>query len=327
MAQPGWRARRTRRGGAPPPGRRRDAGSAARPAARRRRGNRCANARRGSRCAAKRRAATSSPTVAGSEAGPPLSASGSQRGDRLGKRLPVAHDADLFFHDRPHRARHRALAARQPAAADAACRPACRRRCPRPSARTPPPRAASCWPGGWRRGARWRQPRRRPRDPRPSCARHDRPRFHPCDSEPPAAPGWAAVAGSIPASRQAAVMPGKRWAKRGPSAARASRKTRWPAAIWRQTARETTSRGSSSARPSPAMKRVPASSMRIAPSPRTASLIKRHRVETDIERGGMELDELHIREARRRHARRAPGRARWSRADWSYGGRDSRCRR
>ena len=54
--------------------------------------------------------------------------------------------------------------------------------------------------------------------------------------------------------------------------ARASRKTRWPAGRWRQTARATTSRGSSSAPGWPAMKRAPVSSIRMAPSPRTASL-------------------------------------------------------
>ena len=55
--------------------------------------------------------------------------------------------------------------------------------------------------------------------------------------------------------------------------ARASRNTRWPCRSCRQTARATTSRGSSSARPSPAMKRFPVSSISTAPSPRTASLI------------------------------------------------------
>ncbi len=80
--------------------------------------------------------------------------------------------------------------------------------------------------------------------------------------------------GSMPAAWQAAKMPGKCAANRAPRQARASRNTRWPARMRAQTARLTTSRGSSSARPraSSAMKRVPVSSIRVAPSPRTASL-------------------------------------------------------
>ena len=79
-------------------------------------------------------------------------------------------------------------------------------------------------------------------------------------------------------------------------ARRASRKMRCPSAMCRQTARATTSRGASSARGVSAMKRVPFSSTRIAPSPRTASLMRFKRRSRRIERGRVELDEFEIGE-------------------------------
>ena len=64
----------------------------------------------------------------------------------------------------------------------------------------------------------------------------------------------------------------------------------------RQIARATTSRGASSAPGVSAMKRSPVSLMRMAPSPRTASLTSGIGPRRSVERGRMELHELEVGE-------------------------------
>ncbi len=84
-----------------------------------------------------------------------------------------------------------------------------------------------------------------------------------------------------------------------PTASRASSSGRRPAPSADQRARATTSRGSSSALgPASARTRRPRSSTSVAPAPRSASVTKRHRVGTHVERRRMELHELEVREAR-----------------------------
>ena len=93
-------------------------------------------------------------------------------------------------------------------------------------------------------------------------------------------------------------MPGNRLVNREPSL-RASRYT-GPLRCSRKIARATTSRGASSAsRCWPFMKRTPRELTRIAPSPRTASEMSASGFSRRVERGRMELHELHVRE---RHA-------------------------
>jgi len=106
--------------------------------------------------------------------------------------------------------------------------------------------------------------------------------------------GIGCVTGSIPASRQSAVIAGTRRTKSIPCRSRASRNTRWSAAICCQTARATASRGANSAPGMSAMKRSPFSPTRVAPSPRTASLNSFRRERSGVECRRGELDEFKI---------------------------------
>ena len=213
-------------------------------------------ARRGSPRGAGRRWRSAAPTSAASAAAPPRAgqsaASGRDRGVKAGR---VAHHAERRRHrrgaarasgstagsahgrgasERPARlARRRSLSATSAGADDAL-------------------RAASCWPAGWRRAGRWQATSPQAHRPDRCCAPPRPPRCRPCGSARPAAPGSAATRGSMPAARQAARSAGK--APREVGAERLARVEEDRAGRRRSarpTARATTSRGASSARPCP----------------------------------------------------------------------------
>ena len=223
--------------------------------------------RRGSRRGRARRAPSSQATVTrapgrvtGITSGGERAPAASRRAWRPRRRVPsrVAHQADVAPHQLAHgvglghgRAPARRAACRprgaRPASAPRRAGPLHRAR--RPGRRRPALRAASCWPGGWRRGRRCRRPRRR----RTARARR-------CG--PSQVGGHAAhhvvrrrrhrhrdrVARSRPRSRQAAAMVGKRPSH--PVRRRGARATGTPAppvrAASRTIARETRSRDASS---------------------------------------------------------------------------------
>ena len=152
-----------------------------------------------------------------------------------------------------------------------------RRRPPAPPSRGP--RAANWRPAGSRRAGRCGRPRR-PRTGRPRwCGRRDRSARRRRSSARPGRRGSGSIDGRIPATAQAAETVGNRRAKTAGSMPVASRNTWSPippgaAAIRRETASDTTSRGARSASGcTPGMIRAPAPSISTAPSPRTASVI------------------------------------------------------
>ncbi len=87
-------------------------------------------------------------------------------------------------------------------------------------------------------------------------------------------------------------MPGKRVGKRAPSAARASRKTRWPAARWLPDRARRPHRAAAARRREARAAFV--DQHRALATHRFAD--QRHRIAAGIERGRMELDEFHIGE-------------------------------
>ena len=123
-----------------------------------------------------------------------------QLGDGGEQARLVAHDADLLPHQPAHAPRSAPRRRARPDRSEAppASRPrgvlpepagAASAGPPPPGRRTPAPPAASCWPAGWRRGHRWRRPRRRPRARAARCGRCRPPRRRPCGSARPGATG------------------------------------------------------------------------------------------------------------------------------------------
>ena len=176
-------------------------------------------------------------------------------------------------------------------------------------------RLAPCRPGAGalahRVEARQRTSARRGRWPRrPSC------------SGRPGPPGSGRGAGSMPTSSSAAAMLGKRADVDGAhveARPRARRCARSSASI----ASATWSRGASSS-----TKRSPPASSSVAPSPRTASVMRKpSRAPPRAQRGGVELHELEVGQRARRRPRRAAARRRPPRAGWWCAPRARPCRR
>ena len=135
------------------------------------------------------------------------------------------------------------------------------------------------------------------------------------------------TAGSMPGR---AAERGDRRETRGGSRARsvrrASRKTRWPFASWRQTARATTSRGASSRAGLCRHEAPPVIVDRNGAfaAHRFADQLQRERSDSRAPSDG--TGRTRDRPARRRRGRRAPGPGRWSPADWWRAERGRRCR-